>query len=62
MGTTKLMAQRYATYVALRDAGINRIDAGVAVGVSDVTRAKYERSYAKLRKIPTVAPNMHLRM
>jgi len=49
-------AERFARYTELRDAGTGTADAAVAIGVSDTTRLRYERSYRQARGQPRREP------
>jgi hypothetical protein len=57
--TEKMMA-KFAAYSQARDDGERTHDAGAAVGISDRTREKYERSYRRSRGLPPASryPNM----
>ena len=49
MGDNRHMAERYAAYVKLRDAGVRMVDAARELGVSERTAGHYERSYREER-------------
>ena len=55
MSDNTKMAERYARFTELRDAGMAAMDAAREIGVSPYTGIRYDRAYRAARHLPTYA-------